>query len=323
MATTRRSRLARGPRRGVAGRRTSGRGEKRVLLVHARPLDGTGGAEISLRHHVAHAPAGVRVDVILPTGDADLASYDAVVLANVRPHGAATDEEKVACLLRWAERLERHRGWSIKSERDAHPCAKRDASCVAVDPIRRLPCDCARDIPAAVERLYNACSAVQFVTPAHRQVINQIVSIRTRQFVVASPIDFELFRSVTPYERRRRAALIFGEGSRVAPTAEARALAAGFEPVRVRERVAYERMPALYNAHQAVVVDPTLFHASGRAVVEGLACGCRVLAGPRVGFLSFPDPCAASRAANREFWRMVLGGEAGSGGSRHAFAPVS
>lgn len=287
----------------------SGHGGKRVLLVHARPLDGTGGAEISLRHHVAHAPAGVRVDAILPTDDADLALYDAVVLANVRPHGVATDEEKVACLLGWAERLERHRGWSIKSERDAHPCARRDASCVAVDPIRRLPCECNRDIPAAVERLYNACSGVQFVTPAHREVINRIVTIRTRQFVVASPIDFTLFRSVTPYDRRRRAALIFGDGSRVAPTAEARARAEGFEPVRVRERIPYERMPDLYNAHQAVVVDPILFHASGRAVVEGLACGCRVLAGPRVGFLSFPDPCAASSAANAEFWRIVLSGD--------------
>jgi hypothetical protein len=278
-----------------------------VLLVHARPLEWTGGAEISLKLHVESAPRGVRVDVILPTDEADLSAYDAVVLANVRPHGAANDDEKVACIERWTERLRGFRGRSIKSERDAHPCAKRDATCVAMNPIRRLPCDCARSIPDAVERLYNACSAVQFVTPAHQQVINLIVSIRVRQCVVASPVDFTRFTNVTPFAARRRAALIFGDGLRVAPTAEARAEAEGLEPIRVRERVPYERMPSLYNSNQAVVVDPILFHASGRAVVEGLACGCRVLAGPRVGFTSFADPLAASRNANAEFWRMVLG----------------
>jgi hypothetical protein len=285
--------------------------EFRVLLVHARALVPSGGAEISLGHHVTHAPSGVRVDVIPPTAEVDLEPYAAVVLANIRPSSAESDAERAACIMRWAERIESYRGWSIKSERDAHPCAKRDASCVALDPIRRVPCDCSTMIPDAMERLYNACSGVQFVTPAHQRVINAIVPIRTRQFVVASPIDFAHFRSVTPFEERRRAALIFGDGRRVAPTAEARALAEGFEPVRVRERVPYEQMPALYNAHQAVVVDPILFHASGRAVVEGLACGCRVLTGPRVGFTSFADPCAASRVANEEFWRMVLRGGSG------------
>jgi hypothetical protein len=278
-----------------------------VLLVHARPLDQSGGAEISLGQHVAHAPPGVQVDIIAPTDEPMLSAYDAVVLANVRPHGAASDEEKVACIARWAERLERYAGRSIKSERDAHPCAKRDASCVEVDPIRRVPCDCSPDIPLAVERLYNACSGVQFVSPAQRKVINQIVAIRTRQFVVASPIDFSRFRNVVPYERRRRAALIFGDGKRVAATAEDRARAGGFEPVRMVDRsVPYERMPVLYNEYQAVVVDPVLFHASGRAVVEAMACGCRVIAGPRVGFTSFRDPCRASRLADVAFWRMVL-----------------
>jgi hypothetical protein len=65
-------------------------------------------------------------------------------------------------------------------------------------------------------------------------------------------------------------------------------------------------MPVLYNEYQAVVVDPVLFHASGRAVVEAMACGCRVIAGPRVGFTSFRDPCRASRLADVAFWRMVL-----------------
>lgn len=279
----------------------------KVLLVHARPLDHSGGAEISLAHHVAHAPPRVVVDVIAPTDEVELSAYDAVVLGNVRPHGAASDEEKVACVTGWAERLERYAGRSIKSERDAHPCAKRDASCVEIDPIRRVPCACSRDIPLAVERLYNACSGVQFVSPAQRKVINQIVAIRTRQFVVASPVDFTRFRSVTPYEHRRRAALIFGDGKRVAPTAEGRARAEGFEPVRLVDfSVPYDRMPALYNEYQAVVVDPILFHASGRAVVEAIACGCRVITGPRVGFSSFRDPCRASRVANAAFWRMVL-----------------
>lgn len=279
----------------------------KVLLVHARPLEWTGGAEISLRLHVESAPADVSVDVVLPTDDVDLSPYDAVVLANVRPHDAVDDRAKVECITRWAERIERYRRRSIKSERDAHPCAKRDASCVEVNPIRRVPCDCERSIPDAVERLYNACSAVQFVTPAHRQVINQIVAIRVPQLVVASPIDFGKFTDRVPFEERRRVALILGDGKRVAPTAEPRARAAGFEPLRMRESVPYERMPALFNSVQAVVVDPILFHASGRAVVEAMACGCLVLVGPRVGFTSFDDPIAASRSANAEFWRMVLG----------------
>jgi hypothetical protein len=98
-------------------------------------------------------------------------------------------------------------------ERDAHPCAKRDASCVALDPIRRLPCDCVRAMP-----------------------------------------------------------------ERVAESAETRGRAAGFEPARLRDAsLPYERMRALYNEYQGVVVDPVLFHASGRAVVEAMACGRRVL----------------------------------------------
>jgi hypothetical protein len=85
---------------------------------------------------------------------------------------------------------------------------------------------------------------------------------------------------------------------------------------------------ALLDSHPEIRFRGEIFnleHATAAAVLDPEAYLDEALsaAGPRVGFLSFPDPCAASRAANRELWRMVLGGEAGSGGSRHAFAPVS
>jgi len=57
----------------------------RVLLVHSMPIDSPGGAEISLRDHVAHAPPGVSVECVLPDNPVDVDRFDAVILANLRP----------------------------------------------------------------------------------------------------------------------------------------------------------------------------------------------------------------------------------------------
>jgi hypothetical protein len=112
---------------------------------------------------------------------------------------------------------------------------------------------------------------------------------------------------VTPFEQRLKKALILGDAVRVAPTAEDRAVQAGFEPERIPYlSVPYSQMPELYNQYQAVVVDPVMFHAFGAVAVEAMACGCRVLASERVGAMSWPDPIAATREANRQFWQMIM-----------------
>ncbi len=278
----------------------------RVLLVHSHPLGRLGGAEISLAHHVRRAPPPFHVDVALPDDDRPLSAYHVIILANLRPEGGLGEAAEFAWAVRWTERLRDFQGVSIRSERDVHPCGRRDAQCLVGPLLTRVPCQCGDRITRAFEQLYNACSAVQFLSPAHQQVIRKLIDIQRPQFVIASPRPLRRFRNVTPFEQRRKAALIIGDAVRAAPTAEDRARQAGFQPERFPYlSVPYAQMPELYNQYQAVVVDPIMFHASGTVAVEAMACGCRVLASERVGAISWPDPIAAVRQANRQFWAMV------------------
>ena len=280
----------------------------RILLVHAVPLSRCGGAELSLAHHVANAPASCAVDVVAPDFGGDLAGYDAVVLANLRPEGGVGETGERAPAFAWRERLAGYRGFSLRSERDLHPCGFRDARCLVGDPLVRLPCACRR-VPRAFEALYNACSAVQYLSPLHRAAIRRLVRVEVPEHVIAAPVDLARFRCTTPPEARAPEALILGDAIRVAPGAEARARRAGYEPVRIPYlSVPPAEMPALYNRFRAVVVDPVMLHAFGRVAVEALACGCKVLASERVGAFSFEDPLAASRAANGRFWSVIAAG---------------
>lgn len=293
----------------VGRERVAESGALRVLFVHSLPLSYLGGAELSLAHHVARAPEGVEVDICLPDDERELCGYDAVVLANLRPPGGVGEEAELAWAERWLRRIERYRGFSVRSERDVHPCTHRDGRCLALSPPRRLPCECSDRMRMVFQKLYNACSAVQFLSPSHQEAINLLIEIESRQFVIAAPIDLERFRNEIPFERRKRAALILGDAPRVAVSAPQRARRHGFKPEWIPYlSVPPERMPALYNRYQAVVVDPVMLHAFGRVFVEAMACGCRVLASERVGALSWEDPIAACREANDRFWEMVTRG---------------
>ena len=278
-----------------------------VLLVHESPLDRAGGAELSFQHHLQRAPFWVKVETIRPHQSCDLDRFDAVIVGNMRPQGGDGAEAELIWTLRWATLMQGFRGSSLKSERDVHPCTHRDGRCVTGPPWKKQPCGCTHSMRDATELLYNACSAVQFLSPAHQKVINQLVRITTRQFVVASPIDTDMFRPVRPWPKRLPKALILGDAIRVDASVERRARAHGFEPQRIDYlSVPYQDMPELYNQYQAVVVAPIMFHAFGRIAVEAMACGCRVLANERVGALSWSDPLQASRQANRQFWARVM-----------------
>lgn len=277
----------------------------RVLFVHAKALHHLGGAELSLQGHKDGAPEGTQVDAILPDQKCELGSYDAVVLANLRPEGGLGEEAEAAWADKWLQRLQSYTGFVLRSERDMHPCGHRDGRCISGLGQHKLSCDCSPRIPQAFQRLFNRCHVVQFLSPAHQQAINQIISIKSRQVVIAPPVNLEKFRPVVPWERRQRSALILGDALRVAPSAANRARLHGFKPVFFPYlSVPYEDMPALYNQYQAVVVDPVMFHAFGRVAVEAMACGCRVLASERVGALSWPDPLEACRQANQLFWKL-------------------
>lgn len=301
-----------------------------VLLVHASPLGRLGGAELSLGEHLKHAPAGVTVDTILPGEPVALDRYDAVVLGNMRPAapispGSASGlkqlvwgwmdhsplqalalRSEVAWANLWRRRLMGYRGYVIKSERDVHPCARRDGRCVETSPLRKVDCGCTRSVARAFEKLYNICDAVQFVSPLHRQAINLLVRIDVPQYEIAPPVDLSLFRDYTPVENRKPCALLLADAAREAPTAEARAREAGYGVERVPYlSVPYEEMPHLLNQYRAVVLDPVMLHAFGRLAVEALACGCRVLASDRVGAMSWEDPLQACRESNSRFWEMV------------------
>ncbi len=311
----------------------------RVLLVHAKPLTGTGGAEISFRYHVRNAPKDIAVDAVLPDSDIDLSPYDAVVLGNLRPAAPSSNGGVLSplktrvwnCIRRsplrsaafrwayrpetewadfWREKLAAFRGYIVKSERDVHACTYRDGRCVETGPVRRVECGCGRAVPEAFERLYNACDAVQFLSPMHRDAINQLVNIRVPRYVIAPPLDFSRFRSTVPLSRRKRAALITGDRIRVSPAAEELAVAHGFRPEQIDYlSVPHEEMPEQLNRYQAVVVDPVMLHAFGRLAAEALACGCRLIAGSRVGAMSWPDPLQACRESNTLFWKMVTGAQ--------------
>ncbi len=286
----------------------------RVLFVHAKGLDQLGGAELSLQGHIAGAPLGTQVQVIRPDQECDLRPFDAVVLANLRPEGGLGEDAELAWAELWLQRLKNYAGFVLRSERDLHPCGHRDGRCITGLVPRKIPCDCSPRIPQAFARLYNRCDVVQFLSPAHQAVINQIIFIRTRQVVIAPPVNLEHFRPEIPWERRPRSALICGDAIRVAPTAAARARRHGFEPEFVPYlSVPYEQMPALYNRYQAFVVDPVVFHAFARVVVEALACGCQVLASERVGAMSWLDPLQACRQANQHFWALFPANSANLG----------
>jgi glycosyltransferase involved in cell wall biosynthesis len=278
----------------------------RVLLVHATDLDELGGAELSLRYHLAHRPAEVEVDVILPDADVDLSAYEVVVLANLRPAGGLGEIEEIRWAQLWTERLKDYGGYAIRSEYDVHPCTHRDGRCVAGPSFEDADCECTTTVRDAFEALYDCCDAVQFLSPAHRKVIRALIEVRAEEFIIGVPIDLSMFRARTPLLERKPAALILGDEVRVSATAETRARDAGYEPSRIPYlSVPYEEMPRLYNRYQAVVVDPVMFHAFGRIAVEAMSCGCRVLASDRVGAMSWPDPRRAAETANDHFWAMV------------------
>jgi hypothetical protein len=278
----------------------------RVLLVHATDLDDSGGAEISLRHHLAHRPADVEVDAILPDEYVDLSAYEVVILANLRPSGGLGEGEEVRWARIWTEQLMHYDGFAIRSERDVHPCTHRDGRCVAGPSFEVADCECTTTVRDVFEALYDRCDAVQFQSPAHRKVIRALIEVRAKEFIIGAPIDVSMFRATTPLVDREPAALVLGDEARISATAETRARDAGYEISRVPyQSVPYEEMPRLYNRYQAVVVDPVMFHAFGRIAVEAMCCGCRVLASDRVGAMSWPDPQRAAETANDDFWAMV------------------
>lgn len=303
----------------------------RVLVVHASSFQSLGGAEISLRHHIENPPPGVTVETAFPEESVELGGFDAIVLGNLRPRavlkggaGGAVKSRVREWLIRspfhelafraelawvrlWCRKLSGYTGYVVKSERDVHPCARRDGRCVLTDPVvTRTSCHCGGTVRAAFQCLYNLCDAVQFLSPLHQKAINQLVDIEVPQFVIAPPLDFTRFRSEVPADRRKRAALILGDAIRVGPNAEALARQNGYEPARLDYlSVPFDCMPALLNEYQAVVLDPLMLHAFGRLAAEALACGCRVLATSRVGAMSWPDPLAACRESNTRFWEMV------------------
>lgn len=279
----------------------------RLLLVHTHPIDTLGGAELSLRSHVASAPSGVEIDVIHPDTNVSLADYDTVVLSNMRPDGGRGEAEEYRSAREWIRRLQGYRGHLLKLEHDNHPCTYRDARGIDFSSNVWKPCDCKSPIRRTYQKLFNLCDTIIFLSPLQRRAINHMIQIKgPRQVEVASPVDFGLFRIIKPFEERKHAALITGDPIRVAPDAAALAEAEGY-PVEHLDYLSapYEKMPEILNQYKAVVIAPVMLHAFGRLVTEAMACGCRVITNDRVGAVSWPDPVAASRTSDATFWAFV------------------
>lgn len=279
----------------------------RVLIVHATPLSATGGAEISLRHHIENKPDGVTVGVILPDQDIELGDWDVVLLANLRPAGGKGEHTEFAWVDLWLQRLRGYQGRVVRTERDIHSCAMRDGRCIRTTPLERMPCECGPRIPGAFEALYDRSDKILFLSPLHRDVISLLVPVRSPHVICAPPIDFGFFKVMNPSAQRPRKALIIGDHNRAGSDAVRSALSHGYTPEHIQYlSVQYADMPGLLNRYQAVVIRPVMFHAFGRIVVEAMACGCQTITNDRVGAMSWKDPVAASRRSNQEFWAAVL-----------------
>ena len=280
---------------------------RRLLLVHSQSIDCLGGAELSLRSHIRAAPANINIDIITPDLPVSLKNYDTVILANLRPNGGLGEEAEYNWAQQWATRLKGYCGYVIRLEHDIHPCTYRDARCINFEKVRFSTCNCVSPIPRVFQTLYNLCDAVIFLSPLHKQVINQLINIKVKkQYDIAVPIDFDLFRATTPFEQRKHAALIIGDAVRVSPEATSLADKEGY-PVEYVDymSVPYNKMPDLLNQYQAIVISPIMLHAFGRLVAEAMACGCRVITNNRVGAMSYSDPVAACQKSNDAFWSIV------------------
>lgn len=281
----------------------------RVLLIHAKALSSTGGAEVTLRSHVASAPAGTHIDVRLPEDQVDINDYEAVVLANLRPEGGLGTEAEALPGDLWAARLAGYRGFALRSEHDLHPCGLRDASCIQTPKFKRISCRCIDRISRAYEKLMTACHAVRFLSPGHQRVVNALAKIRVPQHVIPSPVDPVMFKPMVPWDQRPAVALLTGDTIRVAPDAHEKARTEGYAVEEIPYlSVPYDEMPTLLNRYRAVVVMPRMYHAFGRLAVEALACGCRVVANDRVGALTFEDPLREAVRANKAFWNVIQEG---------------
>lgn len=281
----------------------------RLLLVNALPIDRLGGVELGVREFLRRAPPHVETDVRLPDADVDVHAYDAIKLVNLRPEGGLGEAAEAGWAELWAERLARYRGFSVRSEHDIHPCAQRSGTCVDVGTWQRLPCSCGPRIARAFELLYSRCTVVRFVSPGHERLVRTIIPVRTASVCIAPTMDLTQFTVRVPPAERANTALIVGDNIRVAPTAERRAREAGYEPVYAPYLATpYEEMCDLFNRHRAVVVDPIMYHACARVVVEAELSGCVVLTGDRVGTRTWPDPVLAFRESAARLWQLFLEG---------------
>lgn len=281
----------------------------RLLVVHGQSLLEPGGAELSIRHHIKHAPARVSIQLILPDDHVDPGEFDVVLLGNLRPKGGLGEAAEFAWADSWSSRLQEYKGLVIRQEHDMHPCTYRDARCFSFSPFEKQTCNCNTKIRGAFEKLYNACSVIQFVSPMQKSIINQLIEIHTRQVTIAPPVDFGRFKSMTPFKQREPVALVFTDSQRMSPNAASLANDQGFD-IRTEPYLStpYSEMPALLNSVQAVVLDPVIFHACPRIAIEAEACGCQVIASNKVGSSSWPELLAASKRSNEEFWDLVVRG---------------
>jgi hypothetical protein len=279
----------------------------RVLFVHNARLQEEGGAELSLRHHFEHHPSHVQVSSCFPDEPVNLEEWDILLLGNIRPRGGPGEQAEAESARQWTEKVLTFSGRAIKSERDIHPCCHRDARCIRFPELTKTEQHCSNLIPSTFKALYDACDAIQVLSPLHDRVIGCLTRSVTPRRAIGSPIALDQFVSRTPRQSRKNEALIFEDTLRKDDDAESAAIRAGYRPCLMRYgSVPYDQMPDLLNQFRAVVIHPRMFHAFGRLAVEAMACGCRVISNHKVGALSWPDPIEASREANKLFWKFLL-----------------
>jgi glycosyltransferase involved in cell wall biosynthesis len=237
---------------------------------------------------------------------------DAVVLANLRNHGARADRFPDAVV---------HRALAT-----GRAVVHADAY-VDVCPFD-LPCDgdvtrCRADCSRAfADRLYGEAKAATFVSPRQRELIAGVLGVELPPEVLyARPaIDTERFR---PLGRERDIDVLYvgtindakGYHELVKRFGPDRLTLAGRdalgEPIQgtYLGPQPYDALPELYNRARTFAHLPRWNEPMGRTVVEAALCGCELELNDRVGVRSFPesdwrDPAALEANADR-YWQEL------------------
>ncbi len=285
----------------VYGPRSSTRIVKKKRVAWVQDNFMRGGAEISAELVIRSAiDCGFEVEVITPSKDAGVMEKilfwsDVIIINNI--WGFSQAQMKVLLTAVYAERIP-----YVKYEHDHRELDRLEFS----------------------RRLFQNSRLNVFLSPVHLSNHKEVLGCEGIALPLAIDVDF--FKPVPGIERRSGAALAgnlrhfkqwsilqkyVNDHPEIEFTLIGDPVVTGAN-VRIREKVAYEQMPALYSEFEYLVHLLDGWGAGERVVFEACLIGCAVIANDHVGHMSWgkdltkPDELRPwLKEAPLKFWRAV------------------